>query len=292
MLRKSAFTLIELLVVIAIIAILAAILFPVFAQAKLAAKRTSELSNVKQLGLAMLMYSNDYDDNFPVTSLYDFTDPADWPQMNWASGIEPYVKSVNLFWSPLDSDVASLNAGINAGDGNAFFGPAVSLVPNELMGGATLTQQNYPHGVVGVQNVAWAAQGWWTDGTINDTAVTQPAGTVMLCPKYNQDAIAGGLPDVPIYTFEWGMMLWDNTPTTYYAYGDASIPEGNSLEPITDPLLKTTDYGKGPDGAVSVATVGQANFNFVDGHAKSMNPVQTNPDGDNQPQNNMWNSIR
>src|SRR5271157_986880 len=62
---KRAFTLIELLVVIAIIAILAAILFPVFAQAKLAAKKTSSLSNVKQLSLANVMYSNDNDDLFP-----------------------------------------------------------------------------------------------------------------------------------------------------------------------------------------------------------------------------------
>ena len=58
---STAFTLIELLVVIAIIAILAAILFPVFAQAKNAAKGTQSLSNVKQIGLASLMYSNDFD---------------------------------------------------------------------------------------------------------------------------------------------------------------------------------------------------------------------------------------
>jgi len=60
--NKRAFTLIELLVVIAIIAILAAILFPVFAQAKLAAKKTADLSNLKQLSLAAIMYTNDYDD--------------------------------------------------------------------------------------------------------------------------------------------------------------------------------------------------------------------------------------
>ena len=59
---KKAFTLIELLVVIAIIAILAAILFPVFAQAKEAAKKTSDLSNLKQFGLASIMYADDYDD--------------------------------------------------------------------------------------------------------------------------------------------------------------------------------------------------------------------------------------
>src|SRR6266700_1648862 len=60
--HKKAFTLIELLVVIAIIAILAAILFPVFAQAKAAAKRTGDLSNLKQIGTASFIYANDYDD--------------------------------------------------------------------------------------------------------------------------------------------------------------------------------------------------------------------------------------
>ncbi len=67
-LKKSrrAFTLIELLVVIAIIAILAAILFPVFAQAKAAAKAAACLSNVKQMGLAWMMYANDYDDMMPT----------------------------------------------------------------------------------------------------------------------------------------------------------------------------------------------------------------------------------
>src|SRR5580658_2780655 len=73
---KRAFTLIELLVVIAIIAILAAILFPVFAQAKLAAKKTVSLSNLKQIGLAWQMYGNDYD---------DYTMPAFYSQNGFVS---------------------------------------------------------------------------------------------------------------------------------------------------------------------------------------------------------------
>src|SRR5437588_7543059 len=79
---RSAFTLIELLVVIAIIAILAAILFPVFAQAREQARKASCLSNCKQLGLAMQMYAQDYDDNMP-----GWNDPGSHPlasKWGWA----------------------------------------------------------------------------------------------------------------------------------------------------------------------------------------------------------------
>jgi prepilin-type N-terminal cleavage/methylation domain-containing protein len=68
---KSGFTLIELLVVIAIIAILAAILFPVFAQAREKARATACLSNLKQLALGWLMYSQDYDEAYPMSAQLD-----------------------------------------------------------------------------------------------------------------------------------------------------------------------------------------------------------------------------
>src|ERR687883_602422 len=65
--RRDAFTLIELLVVIAIIAILAAILFPVFAQARAKARQTACLSNLKQIGTGLMMYTQDYDETYPGT---------------------------------------------------------------------------------------------------------------------------------------------------------------------------------------------------------------------------------
>src|SRR5579871_2635161 len=94
--KKRAFTLIELLVVIAIIAILAAILFPVFAQAKLAAKKTASLSNQKQFALSNAMYSNDYDDLLPAGGGYWFNpgnnDPLGWndtPYNEWLAQGSP-----------------------------------------------------------------------------------------------------------------------------------------------------------------------------------------------------------
>src|SRR5436190_5033002 len=86
--RRPAFTLIELLVVIAIIAILAAILFPVFAQARERARQTSCLSNIKQLGTALLMYVQDYDETLPhqAGDYGDFMSAAAGP--NWARSIQ------------------------------------------------------------------------------------------------------------------------------------------------------------------------------------------------------------
>lgn len=104
--RKQAFTLIELLVVIAIIAILAAILFPVFAQAKLAAKKTSSLSNSKQIGLGNVMYSTDFDDMIVRGSYRNFGAAFPNDIMFWPQAVQPYVKNWNLFKDPTETDRA------------------------------------------------------------------------------------------------------------------------------------------------------------------------------------------
>ncbi len=122
--KRRAFTLIELLVVIAIIAILAAILFPVFAKAKVAAKKAASISNAKQIGLALIMYATDYDDFYPrnddcqpnsalnpALNSNPFnpvgvgcTTTAFYYRMNhfaWQKWIYPYVKNVPIFEHPL-----------------------------------------------------------------------------------------------------------------------------------------------------------------------------------------------
>lgn len=107
MFKSKGFTLIELLVVIAIIAILASILFPVFAHAKMAAKKTSSISNMRQVGTAFTLYLSEYDDVTPTLYYYDpanLTLPTTQGFYYWPVLLLPYTKSENIFLCPADRD--------------------------------------------------------------------------------------------------------------------------------------------------------------------------------------------
>jgi len=101
--RKRGFTLIELLVVIAIIAILAAILFPVFARARENARRASCQSNLKQIGLGMMQYTQDYDERYPLYRVPETSGETTPRPFGWADAIQPYLKSTQLLQCPSES---------------------------------------------------------------------------------------------------------------------------------------------------------------------------------------------
>ncbi|MBQ7257262.1 MAG: prepilin-type N-terminal cleavage/methylation domain-containing protein [Abditibacteriota bacterium] len=126
MINKKGFTLIELLVVIAIIAILAAILFPVFAQAREKARQSNCLSNCKQIGTALQLYVDDYEETMPkMCNTYDPRPSTDYPCWHfqtqpwglagqafwttWMDSIYPYVKNVSLFCCPSGSKGYKIN---------------------------------------------------------------------------------------------------------------------------------------------------------------------------------------
>jgi len=139
--NKTGFTLIELLVVIAIIAILAAILFPVFAQARNAARKATGISNSKQVSLAILMYVQDFDEQFPRAG-WDCQTNASDPSIppggengcgatNWQNVVSPYHKNAGIFVSPGDASRPNWDWGagsdFQATDGN------FSLLINDLL---------------------------------------------------------------------------------------------------------------------------------------------------------------
>lgn len=127
MARRKAFTLIELLVVIAIIAILAAILFPVFAQAKVSAKKSVSLSNMRQVATAFSLYLGDYDDTVPALYYYDANNLSIASTQGfyyWPVLLMPYAKSESIFLCPLDTDDDSVLADSS---GRGRFDPNNSL---------------------------------------------------------------------------------------------------------------------------------------------------------------------
>lgn len=173
--RARGFTLIELLVVIAIIAILAAILFPVFAQARESARTTSCLSNVKQMSLGILMYVQDYDEKF-VPARYTTLGPErDTPNRpwnatknehtDWAMLIYPYVKNTQIFHCPSAPDGADKDSPGNVNSDRT--GATTYIVNNRLTG-------------------RWGQGEWGGSDMIKLAGMSFPATTILLAENSSQ----------------------------------------------------------------------------------------------------------
>ena len=136
--KRNAFTLIELLVVIAIIAILAAILFPVFAQAREGARRTACLSNMKQANSGLAMYQQDYDERLPT--LTDDTSVSPSIRMDAWNVLQPYIKNRDVFYCP-DRSQVGCGAGQFAGYGpnDRCNGVGYNWGPVQFAGGGLLS---------------------------------------------------------------------------------------------------------------------------------------------------------
>ncbi len=138
--RRQGFTLIELLVVIAIIAILAAILFPVFAQAKAAAKKTVCISNIKQQCLSAMLYSNDSDDGLPDVAVYNDQSET----YIFAAKVNPYTKNAGLWKDPADPYQVGAVQHAAVDESNVLYGGVWMKAPDDPCVG--MSPSIYPHG--------------------------------------------------------------------------------------------------------------------------------------------------
>lgn len=183
MFRRSGFTLIELLVVIAIIAILAAILFPVFAQAREKARQVNCTSNLKQIALALIMYAQDYDERLP---LYRTNYPGSGQAHGSYDSIHPYIGNEDVHICPSDRFEWAASSRSGFPEGSGVFrqtmvasytilqpGTSSSFIPN-LPWGQSLAQFTRPSETITVFEANgglaryWADVGFNTDGSPRD----------------------------------------------------------------------------------------------------------------------------
>jgi len=272
--KRNAFTLIELLVVIAIIAILAAILFPVFAQAREKARAASCLSNIKQLTLGFIMYSQDYDETMPqwdwgANYSTSWGDAATFSPNNattiWYYAIYPYVKNGQVYTCPSDPRKVKFNQnGWFVWTGTGPKGALRNLDNNVLSYGANepltnsypgLAQMNAPADTMLVADMMSALSSWdcfdsgWR--SYNDaTPATDPRRRFRIprvawakadsIPNYYGDACSGspaGSGNFPA--------AWDSTTYTLHMNGENLGFADGHAKFLQAPRITSGLYGVG-----------------------------------------------
>lgn len=261
--KKSGFTLIELLVVIAIIAILAAILFPVFAQAKLAAKKSNDLSNMKQMATASYMYYTDYDDTLflyrtvgpnpfaadPNVGTGNCKGNSSANRLFWVFLLQPYTKNYELFKGP--------------GVSNAWVGV-------EPTGGATGNCSYGGQNSYGVNRIVFNAN----QGAYNFSSVAEAANTLIITDTTYYDLMPKMTKRDASDAWPLGQLIGDPGATPYAVINKSNcdyyyywVQLGGSTCDVTTPntVAAETAYMT----KVKARNGGQMNAAFADGHAKS-----------------------
>ncbi len=260
---RSGFTLIELLVVIAIIAILAAILFPVFAQAREAARKTACLSNTKQLGLAITMYVQDYDEVYPMDSWdvppignadNDLHSANYLSSVTWIWQIMPYIKNRQILVCPSDPNPKDATTGFDDDpcnltsvcDGWGIPTPISYSINDSIIGWAWSGNVNGPFGD-GTGSV---------NGTVAMAAISTPASNYLLADEGQEFIEDYWLND--LRAANYSRVKGRKAPPHGYL-ADANPP---SWDPNWPTELKS--------GSVVRHQMGE-NITFADGHSKWKN---------------------
>ncbi len=269
--RRSGFTLIELLVVIAIIAILAAILFPVFAQAREKARQISCVSNMKQVGLAVIQYTQDYDEAFPPAVQYaNPGDPVGAP-VYWSSTtvIGPYLKSTAVLQCPDDSFQANKSSGAYAALKGSRTPVPTSYMVNAVTPYSDWGQSYTQHDLNGV--MPWgvfpvdAEYPWSTQANITQASCHYPSDLVMMVDaREGWEEYGGQGSEQNSEEDTW----WGAGRGAYNTWGYFSMSQ--VYWGLSDAILNPT-Y---PDGKGMTKHSGHTNILFTDGHVKSWVPTQ------------------
>jgi prepilin-type N-terminal cleavage/methylation domain-containing protein len=291
---RKAFTLIELLVVIAIIAILAAILFPVFAQAKMAAKKTASLSNCKQMGVAMQSYLADNDDVY--SPAYYYRDPNASGSLDstgieqWSGFMQPYIKSWDMFKSPTDPNggIAPTNFDDRTGGANNLgygSGGSVSFTPGTGIQDNQAPRLSYtaneaimprPRGGVGGVNVGQL------QNVVSATSLENVANTIAVTEftEY-KNAVSGSGPGGTTNKSHRPTDGWAMNPEGTAPYDTSSAMDPNSIYGVSPAAAKAIFAGRPnvPLGGGSYPHIvyinsgsktGTVPFVFADCHAKTL----------------------